>query len=393
MLDTSDLDRHIGIPITGGDIVEDVHVTDIRRWVQAMQNPNPLHFDRAWAGASRFGDILAPLSFTVNTTWGHGAEPSIQGVVPGTQMLFGGDEWWFFGPRVRPHDVVRCDKMLLDYTQKKTAFAGPTIFSRGDTTYVNQRGEIFAKQRSTSIRYLAEEAAKRVKEEETVDPEWSDEDLHKVEEEKMDYYKSFLDLGHERRLIAKKGERLPRRPIGPHTVQSFTTEWRAYLFTVWGATNYDYDDTSSTTETAGWLPEMTKDFEGGKVDPARTDGLYLGPSRGHTIPRYAKLIGMPRSYGYGASMGAWILDYVSNWGGEWTDLIHANMKFRGPALSGDVSYLDGEIAEVSYDHSSGRPLALIKVTMTSQLGTVLALADVEALLPSESLPEPDAPRT
>ena len=72
MLDTSDLDRRIGIPITGGDIVEDIHVNDIRRWVQAMQNPNPLHYDRAWAKGSRFGDIVAPLSFTVNTTWGHG---------------------------------------------------------------------------------------------------------------------------------------------------------------------------------------------------------------------------------------------------------------------------------------------------------------------------------
>ena len=187
MLDTSDLDRWIGVPLTGGDIVEDIHVNDIRRWAQAMHNPFPLYYDRAWASESRFGDIVAPLSFTVNTTWGHGAEPSIQGVVPGTHMLFGGDEWWFFGPRIRPGDVIRCDRMFFDYDQKETKFAGPTIFSRGDTTYVNQRGEIVAKQRSTSIRYLAEEAAKRVAEEEMVDPVWSDEDIARIEEEKMDY--------------------------------------------------------------------------------------------------------------------------------------------------------------------------------------------------------------
>ena len=98
----------------------------------------------------------------------------------------------------------------------------------------------------------------------------------------MDYYKSFYDLGHDRRLIAKKGEKLPRRPIGPHTTQSFTTEWRGCLFTVWGATNYDYsDESTSSTERAGWLPEMTKDFEGGRIDPARTDGkrAVLGSKR------------------------------------------------------------------------------------------------------------------
>ena len=143
---------------------------------------------------------------------------------------------------------------------------------------------------------------------------------------------------------------------------------------------------------AGWLPEMTKDFEGGKVDPARTDGLYLGPSRGHTIPRYAKLIGMPRGYGYGASMGAWVLDYVSNWGGEWADLQHADMKYRGPALTGDVTYLDGEVKKVEFDRQSGRPLATLSISMTNQLGVSLAVGEVKTLLPSETDPQPESAR-
>ena len=48
-------------------------------------------------------------------TWGYGAEPSIQGVVPGTHMLFGGDEWWFFGPRIYPGDHLVCHRMPFDY--------------------------------------------------------------------------------------------------------------------------------------------------------------------------------------------------------------------------------------------------------------------------------------
>jgi hypothetical protein len=35
-------------------------------------------------------------------------------------------------------------------------------------------------------------------------------------------------------------------------------------------------------------------------------------------------------------------------------------------------------------------LAFVKVTMTNQLGNVLATGDVEVLMPSESMPEPDA---
>ena len=135
---------------------------------------------------------------------------------------------------------------------------------------------------------------------------------------------------------------------------------------------------------------MTKDFEGGKVDPARTDGLYLGPSRGHTIPRYAKLIGMPRGYGYGCTMGAWVIDYVNNWGGEWADIQYANIKYRAPAFTGDLTYLDGEVTKVDFDRNTSRPLATIDVSMTNQLGAVLAVGQVKTLLPSETEPQPEA---
>jgi hypothetical protein len=67
----------------------------------------------------------------------------------------------------------------------------------------------------------------------------------------------------------KVGDKLPTRPIGPHTIATFTTEWRAYLMTVWGASR-EYGE-SSTLE-AGWLPEMSRDREGAKIDPTNADG-------------------------------------------------------------------------------------------------------------------------
>ena len=73
-------------------------------------------------------------------------------------MLFGGDEWWFFGPRIYPGDRMHSERSTFDYHVTNTSFAGPTMFQRGDTMYVNQRGEQVALQRSTAIRYLAENA-------------------------------------------------------------------------------------------------------------------------------------------------------------------------------------------------------------------------------------------
>ena len=92
---------------------------------------------------------------------------------------------------------------------------------------------------------------------------------------------------------------------------------------------------------------MSRDLEGAKIDPSYADGLYYGPSRGHVQDRYAQVIGMPRSYGYGASMGAWILDYLANWVGEWGDVLHSKMSYRAPALTGDVTTLNGEVTEIA----------------------------------------------
>ncbi len=377
-LDTTDVDRWIGKPLGGARLKEPIHVNDVRRWAQAMQNPNPLYYDEGYAAESHFGELIAPQSFAVCTDTSHGAGPAIQGTIPGQHMIFGGDEWWFFGPRIRPGDAFSQDRMLFDYKVRETKFAGPTMFSRGDTTYINQRGEVVCKQRSTSVRYLAENARKKGLFAENREKAWADQELEDLEKRKMDYYQSFLDLGHEKRLFVKVGDKLATRPIGPHTLMSFTTEWRSYLMTVWGASR---EHGESSTMRAGWLPEMSRDEEGAKVDPSNADGLYKGPSRGHVQPRYAQLIGMPRGYGYGASMGAWVLDYLTNWGGEWSSVVHSNMQYRAPALTGDATFIDGEVIALEEDPASGSSFATVKVVMTNQDGDVMASGTAELDLP------------
>ena len=162
---------------------------------------------------------------------------------------------------------------------------------------------------------------------------------------------------------------------------SFTTEWRSYLMTVWHA--FRDDGGASSLHQAGWLPEMSRDLEGAKIDPSEADGLYKGPSRGHVQPRYAQLIGMPRGYGYGASMGAWILDYLANWAGEHGVILHSNMQYRSPAFTGDVTFLDGQVLELRWNDAGGHPVAVVEVVMTNQRGEVMAKGSAEVRLPAE----------
>jgi acyl dehydratase len=380
-LDASDVDRWVGKPLGGNQLKYPITELDIKRWAQGMQNPNPLHFNDGFAQTSAFRRLVAPQSFAVCTDTSHGASPAIQGTIPGSHMLFGGDEWWFFGRNIEPGDHMRSIRMAYDYKVTNTRFAGPTMFQRGDTTYVNQRGEPVAKQRSTSIRYSAANARKlaMMKDQER-EPVWDESALAAVEHEQLAYYRALQD--HNLRTLddVRVDEKLPARPIGPHTLASFSTEWRSYIMTVWGSSSYDGLPTS--TDQAGWLPQMSRNVEAAKLDPGHSDGLYHGASRGHVQEQYARLIGMPRAYGYGASMGAWVLDYVANWAGELGYIVHTNIQYRNPAFAGDVTYLNGSVTAVSGDTSSGEGIVTVLVEMTTQDGTLMARGPAEVRFPA-----------
>src|SRR5262245_23138767 len=199
LLDTTDVDRWIGRPLGGGMLKDPIHPNDIRRWAQGMQNPNPLYYDEAYAAASCHGRLVAPHSFAVCTDTSHGAGPAIQGVIPGQHMIFGGDEWWCFGPLIEPGDRIRHERMLFDYKVADTQFACPAMFSSGDTTYIKQTGEGVCKQRYTSVRYLAENARRKGIFQGRQHKPWTQQELDDLEKQKMDYAQSFLDLGHEKR--------------------------------------------------------------------------------------------------------------------------------------------------------------------------------------------------
>ena len=401
-LDVSDLDRHMGVPIRPGELKEPVALNDIRRWVQAMHYPNPLHYDERWAAESRWGEIVAPLSFTVACDTSHGASPAQVGRIPGSHLIFGGDDWWFFGPRIRPGDKLVCHRMPYDYRVTETKFAGPTCFQRGDTLYINQRGERVALQRSTSIRYKVGEA--KEKKLFTADaagdaagaeadaargaaggePEWSDEQLADLEERKLAFIDQIQSLGHDPRRFSSVsvGDRLAEHVLGPHSLASFATEWRAYPMTTWGATAKG--PTTVSAEELGYTKEMAG-YEGDRrmerLNPELTDGAYYGPSRGHLQPRWARHVGMPRGYGYGASMGAWILDYVSGWAGEWGTIVHSSAQYRNPAFTGDATFLTGEVVDTRVERRSH--VAVVAVDVRNQDDAVLAKATVDVELPPE----------
>jgi N-terminal half of MaoC dehydratase len=382
-LDCSDIDQYLGKPCDSSPLREPISNTDIRRWVQAMHYPNLLHYDPAFSGASRYGKLVAPQSFAIATDDGHGAVPACVGKIPESHLLFGGDEWWFYGTPVHGGDTIFNERIPFDYAVKNTGFAGPTCFQRGDNNYYNQHGDKIAKQRSTTIRYKAEAGAASTDMANAEDPEWSKDELEALEERKLGWIKMLHALGHDKRFWddANIGDALPERVFGPHSIASFTTEWRAFIVNTWGTMDLKINDLEAmgfTREMAGYENDPAMQL----INPEFTDGAYIGPSRGHLFPKWARTIGMPRGYGYGASMGSWITDYLSGWAGEWGQVVHSNCSYRGPAFTGDITIMTGEIIDKMVDEE-GRNLVQVSVKMANQLGTAMATAKAEIELPKK----------
>ena len=380
VLDCSDLDNYIGKAMQPARMVEPIANNDIRRWVQAMHYPNLLHYDHNYAAQSRHGSLIAPQSFPVVMDCAHGSAPSCIGMIPNSHMLFGGDEWWFYGPTLKGGDRVWNERIPFDYTVKDTSSFGPTCFQRGDNFYYNQDGDLVAKQRSTSIRYsqAAGEASQEGKTEGADDPVWTDDELEALEDRKFTWIQMLHDLGHNPRYwdTVAIGDALPERVFGPHSIVSFATEWRSYLFTGWGTTHRRTDLDIEALGFVGPMAGKEQDPTLERINPEQTDGAYIGPSRGHLFPRWARYIGMPRGYGYGASMGAWITDYLSGWASEWGMIRHSNCNYRSPALTGDITIQTGKIVDKFVD-GEGRLMVQVDMRMQNQLGATLATAKAE----------------
>jgi acyl dehydratase len=385
-MDLSDVEHRVGQLVGGGQLWEPCAKSDIRRWVMAMDYVNPLHWDQEFASQTKFGDIIAPQSIAVALDYGHGCQPACVGHIPGSHLIFGGEEWWWYGTHVRPGDKLFQERRFYDYKVTDTKFAGPTMFSRGDTTHRNQHGNLVAKARSTAIRYLAAEAEKLGMYETMAGAKrrWTKDELAGIDKVRHDWFMSNREGKSPHFEAVSVGDKLPRRVIGPHSIASFTTEYRAFLFNIWGTFHWTAPAGVKDpwiNQDPGWIEGFGFDEELALIDPRARDGLYLGPSRGHIDDSYAGEVGMSRAYGYGATMAAWNTDYLAMWAGHDGMVRHAKSDFRTPAFEGDVTYIDGEVTDKFEKSEWGFPVVQIKVTMTSQDGGKVVVSTNEVELP------------
>ena len=182
----------------------------------------------------------------------------------------------------------------------------------------------------------------------------------------------------------KVGDTLPRRVIGPHTIASFTTEYRAFLFNIWGTFRWvappgvddpwvyqdpgwgkDFGSTRKTRRSTrvSAMASMWARPAAISMPTGRAKSAWRAPTA--TARRWAP--GAPTTSPTGPATRAWCAI--------------PRPTSADPAFEGDVTYFDAEIVEKQEESTWGVPLVQVKLRLTNQNGDVLVDCTAEVELP------------
>ena len=148
---TEELKAKIGTTLE--PVVFEVEKGAIRRFAQAVEDPNPLYRDDEYARRTRYGGIVCPPGFF---GWPAGEETGAETVLsildrPFENVLNAGNECEFYLP-IRPGDVLVSYLKLADLYEKRGG-DGNRLFVILEATYKNQRDQMVAKMRYSFLFY------------------------------------------------------------------------------------------------------------------------------------------------------------------------------------------------------------------------------------------------
>ncbi len=123
----------------------------IRRFAQAIDDPNPIWRDEEYARQSQYGGIVAPPTFIVTIG---GEQFGEKLITPMFQdgLLHGSTELEFFQP-IRPGDKITVTGKIASIRERSQM-----AFVTFEITYTNQRHGLVAKCQQTMIGYQTEKA-------------------------------------------------------------------------------------------------------------------------------------------------------------------------------------------------------------------------------------------
>lgn len=137
-------------------VVNEVERGAIRRYAEAVGDPNPLYSDVEYARNSRYGELICPPGFFGWPTRVSSGVMEVMGTLFGAlfkaglvRILDGGREYEFFLP-VRAGDILAWYAKFVDVREREGK-TGKMVFLTTEISYINQNGDLVAKARQTFI--------------------------------------------------------------------------------------------------------------------------------------------------------------------------------------------------------------------------------------------------
>ena len=140
-------------------IVREVEKGSIRRYAAAVGNENPIYSDEEYAGASRYGGIIAPPGFFGWPIKPVASSTGLADIVGDLQealsnagfprILDGGISYEFYLP-VRAGDILVASPKVSKVVEKEGK-SGAMMICDFETTYINQNGDMVARSNQTFI--------------------------------------------------------------------------------------------------------------------------------------------------------------------------------------------------------------------------------------------------
>jgi acyl dehydratase len=132
-------------------VVYEVEKGAIKKLAQAIQDPNPLFQDEAYAKKTKLGSIITPPTFISSFRMTEADEWMMQLNIPQKRGVNAGVDMEFFKP-IRPGDVITVSAKVTEM-EVKEGKSGQMVISATERTYTNQKGEVVAKMRIRGMRF------------------------------------------------------------------------------------------------------------------------------------------------------------------------------------------------------------------------------------------------
>jgi len=286
---TDELRAAVGMESAPSEV--EIERSAIRKYAAAIQDPNPIYFDAAYAKRTPHGTIIAPPTFLCAIEL-DSAELKIPIPATHTEQLNGGVEYIYERP-IRLHEVLIASRRLAAVSEGDGRL-GRMLFLNHEIAFRDRDGKLVGQQIQTGIRYARPKEEQRTRQAAAAAPAAAPDDRVVADTPPIDVAQRLRPRYFEDVVAGEPLPPLPKRPLLKHLVM--------YAGASGNFLEYHYD------------------------------------------PEQARALGMPGLILHGNLKVAYLGQIVTDWIGAHGTVLKLAVQLRGMDRLGDLCLVQGKVA-------------------------------------------------